>query len=90
MTGLCEVNDEEPSSKDTRPFGLKYVTDSNSLSRGELDFTALDYDFDRQIAVMRDGASVLPVFKHTSGSTSTETARADKNAPDTDTDVEYD
>ena len=90
MGGLCEVNDEEPSSRDTRPFGLRYVADSNPSSRGELDLTALDYDSDRQIAIMRDGGSVLPAFKHTSGSTSTETASSDRNAPDTDTDVDSD
>jgi putative ATP-grasp target RiPP len=87
MAGLREVNDEGPGSQETRPFGLKYVTDPNLSGRSSLNVAALYYDCNQQIAVMRDGESVLPAFKHTNNQTSTTTADSDRTGPDSDTDV---
>jgi putative ATP-grasp target RiPP len=90
VAGLRETDGEGPGSRDTRPFGIRYAASPKAAGRDGLDIAELDYDFDRQIAVMRDGGSVLPAFKHTSGKTSTDTAVHDRNAGDKDTDVEQD
>lgn len=88
IVGLCEIDDEGSSSPDTRPFGLRYAASPNTAGRDGLDIAALDYDFDRQIAIMYDGGLVLPAFKHTSNQTSTSTADHDrKGGGDADTDV---
>jgi len=50
--GITELGQAEPSGKDTRPFGLRYVTDPDLTGRDPMNISAIDYDTDRQIAPM--------------------------------------
>lgn len=87
LAGRCEGDKEPRGGVETRPFGLRHAVVSNLGSDDSLDLAALDYDIDRQVAVMRDGGSVLPAFKHTNNRTSTSTGADDRKAADRDSDV---
>jgi putative ATP-grasp target RiPP len=87
IAGINEIDARGPSGPDTRPFGLRYATDPNHPSNDSLDVAEQGYDVDRQIAVVRDGDSIVPVFKHTSNRTSTTTSDSDRRGPDSDSDV---
>jgi putative ATP-grasp target RiPP len=85
--GISDVSDEMPSSRETRPFGLQYLTDPAPDGGDGFNWASLSYDHERQIAVMQDGGKVIPAFKHTNNQTSTSTGSHDREAADSDTDV---
>jgi putative ATP-grasp target RiPP len=85
--GAITVSAEWPEDRAPRPFGLRFLADPVPDSRGALDWTAVEYDPQRQIAVIRDGDALTPVFKHTNNQTTTTTGVDDRKAPDSDTDV---
>jgi putative ATP-grasp target RiPP len=63
------------------------VTDPASADDVSIDWAALGYDQERQIAVTQQAGTAIPAFKHTNNQTSTSTSASDRNGPDRDTDV---
>jgi putative ATP-grasp target RiPP len=77
--------DAVESTEDTDlPLGLKYAT--RPATTVDVDFPAISYDPDRQIAVVTDGDTVLPAMRHTSTQTKTTTASQDRKGNDSDSD----
>jgi putative ATP-grasp target RiPP len=71
-----------------RPFGLRWAQTPSAAGRVELDWSAIGYDPERQIATVDDGEGhVLPAMRHTSTQTTTSTSEHDRNPPDSDTDA---
>jgi putative ATP-grasp target RiPP len=58
----------------------------------DVDLTALVYDTDRQITLVRDGDSdkLMPWFKHSTGKTNTNSNTDGKGGPETDEDYTED
>jgi putative ATP-grasp target RiPP len=73
-----------------RPFGLRYLVDPHPSATSDLDFAAVRFDETTQIAVMSAELGGIPLFKHTSGETSTTTNVNDRNSSDSDSDTEQD
>lgn len=67
------------------PFGLKYAL--TPAATVDVDFPAISYDPDRQIAVVADGNATLPAMRHTSTKTKTTTASNDRKGNDSDSDA---
>lgn len=65
------------------PFGLKYAVTPHATV--DVDFSALSYDADRQIAVVDDDGTLIPAMRHTS--TKTKTHTGDRSSGDSDTDT---
>jgi putative ATP-grasp target RiPP len=72
------------------PFGLRYLAEPDGGAACEVDWDAVLFDESAQISMMPDGAGVVPLFKHTSGQTSTTTNAQDRQSSDSDSDVEHD
>ena len=85
--GALTGSAEPPGEPGTRPFGLRFLAEPVPDSQDGLDWGALEYDARQQIAVVRDGELLTPVFKHTNNQTTTTTGTDDRKAPDSDTDV---
>lgn len=77
-------------SKDCRPFGLRYLMDPDPGANCDLDLANLRFDNIAQIAMVIGESGLAPVFKHTSGQTSTTTNVQDRKTSDSDTDYEQD
>jgi putative ATP-grasp target RiPP len=66
------------------PFGLRFAM--KPAMTVDVDFPAISYDPDRQIAVVADGDVTVPAMKHTSTQTKTTTASQDRKGNDSDSD----
>ena len=66
------------------PFGLKYA--KRPAATVDVDFDAISYDLERQIALMNEGDATIPAMRHTSTNTSTSTASTDRSGNDSDSD----
>lgn len=67
-----------------RPFGLTLAVPPRMNIR--FDPADLGYDDVRQIGLIRDGAAMVPLSKHTDGTTNTQTNADGQGGPDSDTD----
>jgi putative ATP-grasp target RiPP len=77
----------EPASA-VRPFGLTMAVPP--LTSVRLNPDELGYDHMRQIGLIRDGNEMVPMSKHTDGTTKTQTNADGQSGPDSDTDVRED
>lgn len=77
-------------AEDWRPFGLRYLVDPDPGANCDLDLASVRFDDAAQIAMVIGEFGMVPVFKHTSGQTSTTTNVQDRKASDSDTDYEQD
>lgn len=75
---------EEMCPPEVLPFGLRRAVVSKAVPIGHL--AAYGYDHDRQIGTVRDGDTVLPLMRHTTGQTRTSTNPDGQRGPDSDTD----
>jgi putative ATP-grasp target RiPP len=75
---------------ETIPFGLRYLTDPDAGAVSDVDFGSVSFDEDAQISMVRGRAGLVPLFKHTSGQTSTTMNAQDRKTSDSDTDTEQD
>jgi putative ATP-grasp target RiPP len=73
---------------DSMPLGLRLATAHAATPVGDL--SRYGYDTDRQIGIVRDGDTVVPLLKHTDGQTSTVTHPDGHQGNDTDQDVRED
>ena len=73
------------------PFGL-VVAAREPVSVEDVDLTALVYDPDRQITLVRDGETgrLMPWCKHSTGKTRTNSNTDGKGGPETDEDYTED
>ena len=78
------------STAGLRPFGLRFLTRPHPSANSDLDLGSMRLDEATQVTVIGEGAGALPVFKHTSGNTSTTTNVNDRKTSDSDTDTEQD
>lgn len=56
----------------------------------EVDLSQVSYDPVRQVGVVHDGGTLVPLLEHTAYSTSTNTANRDAGPGDVDSDAEED
>jgi putative ATP-grasp target RiPP len=69
-------------------FGLRQAVEPVPLP---VDLSAIRFDSDRQISVITEDGVTVPALKHTTGRTSTNTARKDNaGGADTDSDLRED
>lgn len=73
----------EPASR-ARPFGLSLADPPGPGVR--LDPAELGYDEDAQVGLIRDGADMAPLSRHTTGWTSTVTQGGDGQTTNRDSD----
>lgn len=73
---------EQPASAQ-RPFGLSLAVRPQSIT---FDPSAVGYDEQRQIGLVREGESMVPLARHTDGTTNTQTNADGQSGPDSDTD----
>ena len=66
-----DVSPEAASGPGSRPFGLRFAVEPCPTL---VDFTGFEYDPGRQVGVLRDGAAVVPLIRHTTGTTRTQTS----------------
>lgn len=72
----------------TTPYGVSRAT---VVEPERVDVDALFFDPVQQISMVREGASLVPALKHSTGKTTTNTARDDAKAGgDTDADATED
>ena len=65
-------------------FGIRQATSAVPLP---VDLSAIRYDPDRQVSVITDNGVTVPALKHSTGTTSTNTATQDnKGGSDRDSD----
>lgn len=81
--GLLPASDEECPAE-VLPFGLRRAVTSPAVPIGDL--SAYGYDHDQQIGTFRDGETVVPLMRHTTGQTRTTTNADGQKGPDSDTD----
>jgi putative ATP-grasp target RiPP len=73
-----------PGTSALVPFGVRQAVAAVSLP---VDLSTIQYDPDRQISVITEDGVSVPALKHSTGTTSTNTAVQDnKGGPDRDTD----
>ncbi|MEV4642805.1 putative ATP-grasp-modified RiPP [Actinoplanes sp. NPDC049548] len=66
-------------------YGLRHAIPATPTL---VDMSTVHYDPDRQISMVTEGGTTLPVLRHTSGTTSTNTASQD-NKGGSDSDQDY-
>jgi putative ATP-grasp target RiPP len=72
----------------TRAFGLRHAIPAVPM---EVDLSTVRYDPEQQISVVDEGGMTLPALRHTTGTTSTNTATQDnKGGSDRDQDQRED
>ncbi|MGH4013893.1 MAG: putative ATP-grasp-modified RiPP [Pseudonocardiaceae bacterium] len=76
----------EPASA-VRPFGLTLAVQPREVTR--VDPAELGYDEDAQVGLIRDGASMVPLSKHTDGQTNTVTQGGDGQTTNRDSDTDH-
>jgi putative ATP-grasp target RiPP len=79
---------EPAPASEARPFGLTLAVQPRKNIRFNAD--ELGYDEVRQIGLVRDGGAMVPMSKHTDGTTNTQTNADGQSGPDSDTDVRED
>lgn len=82
------VDTEPAPASAVRPFGLTLAVQPRKNIR--FDPAELGYDEVRQIGLIRDGGVMVPMSKHTDGTTNTQTNVDGRSGPDSDTDVRED
>jgi putative ATP-grasp target RiPP len=82
------VDTEPAPASAVRPFGLTLAVHPRKNIR--FDPAEVDYDEIRQIGLIRDGGVMVPMSKHTDGTTNTQTNADGQSGPDSDTDVRED
>lgn len=70
-----------------RPFGLTLAVPASAVHR--IDLAELGYDEDAQVGLIRDGADMVPLSKHTDGQTSTVTQGGDGQTTNKDSDTDH-
>jgi putative ATP-grasp target RiPP len=81
--------DAEPAAASAvRPFGLTLAVRPRKNIRFNPD--ELGYDVVGQIGLIRDGDVMVPMSRHTDGTTKTQTNADGQSGPDSDTDVRED
>ncbi|MGQ0778666.1 MAG: putative ATP-grasp-modified RiPP [Pseudonocardiales bacterium] len=70
-----------------RPFGLTLAVSPSTVTR--VDPTELGYDEDAQRGLIRDGADMVPLSRHTDGKTSTVTQGGDGQTTNRDSDTDH-
>jgi putative ATP-grasp target RiPP len=85
--GMVECSIDQPGDPATRPFGLRFAVTPPSSATAIIEPASFGYDRDRQIAVVQEGGTAVPVMKHTSNQTKTSTNSDDRTPPDDDSDV---
>lgn len=80
--GRIDATPVPPS--EVRPFGLTLAVQPRTSIR--FDPAALGYDDVRQIGLISDGGEMVPLSKHTDGTTSTQTNSDSHGGRDSDTD----
>jgi putative ATP-grasp target RiPP len=69
-------------------FGLRHSVPAVPM---RVDLSAISYDPDQQISIVQEGGMTLPALRHTTGTTSTNTATQDnKGGSDADQDQRED
>lgn len=82
----CVTATPEPASS-VRPFGLTLAV---NLEVGTVvDPVELGYDDDAQVGLIRDGANMVPLSKHTTGQTNTVTQGGDGQTTNVDSDTDH-
>lgn len=76
----------EPASA-ARPFGLTLAVPARVVHY--VDPTELGYDEDAQVGLIRDGADMVPLSKHTDGQTKTVTQGGDGQTTNKDSDTDH-
>ncbi|GAA1029792.1 MULTISPECIES: putative ATP-grasp-modified RiPP [Amycolatopsis] len=84
--GALDASDERPSR--VQPFGLTLAVRPRVST--SLDPDQLGYDSERQIGLIREGGGMVPLARHTDGTTNTQTNADGQNGPDSDTDARED
>jgi putative ATP-grasp target RiPP len=69
------------------PFGVRFAV---PIAPVEVDLSQVSYDPVRQVGVVHDGGTLVPLLEHTAYSTSTNTANRDAGPGDVDSDAEED
>lgn len=80
--GRIDATPAPPS--EVRPFGLTLAVHPRTSIR--FDPAELGYDDVRQIGLIRDGGEMVPLSKHTDGTTNTQTDADGHGGRDSDTD----
>ncbi|MGH3811740.1 MAG: putative ATP-grasp-modified RiPP [Pseudonocardiaceae bacterium] len=70
-----------------RPFGLTLAVPASIVCC--VDPAELGYDEDAQVGLIRDGADMVPLSKHTDGQTSTVTQGGDGQTTNKDSDTDH-
>lgn len=83
--GRVETSNEPAST--VRPFGLTLAVPVNTVSK--LDPDELGYDEGKQVGLIRHGAYMIPLSKHTNGQTNTVTQGGDGQNTNRDSDTDY-
>jgi putative ATP-grasp target RiPP len=76
----------EPASA-ARPFGLTLAVPASVVNY--VDPAGLGYDEDTQMGLIRDGADMVPLYKHTDGQTMTVTQGGDGQTTNKDSDTDH-
>ncbi|MGH3773290.1 MAG: putative ATP-grasp-modified RiPP [Pseudonocardiaceae bacterium] len=76
----------QPASA-VRPFGLTLAVAPSAVTR--VDPAELGYDEDTQVGLIRDGADMVPLSKHTDGQTNTITQGGDGQKTNKDSDTDH-
>lgn len=70
-----------------RPFGLTLAVPASMMNC--VDPAELSYDEDAQVGLIRHGAEMVPLSKHTDGQTSTVTQGGDGQTTNKDSDTDH-
>lgn len=76
----------QPASA-VRPFGLTLAV--APIAGAVLDPAELGYDEDAQVGLIREGADMVPLSRHTTGQTNTVTQGGDGHGSNRDSDTDY-
>ncbi|MGH8574633.1 MAG: putative ATP-grasp-modified RiPP, partial [Gammaproteobacteria bacterium] len=83
--GVVPAAAEPPSA--VRPFGLTLTVSPRTTAL--VDLTTFVYDEVAQIGVVREGADMIPLSRHTTGKTNTVTDGGDGQNTNKDSDSDY-
>src|SRR4051812_6054312 len=81
---LTPARPAQPADGAVVPFGMKCAVTPAAIV--EVDLPSINYDVDRQIAVVAEGDATVPAMRHTSTNTKTTTASQDRRGNDSDSD----
>jgi putative ATP-grasp target RiPP len=81
--GLLPLSDEVCTAEAV-PFGLRQAVPTAAVPVGDL--SVYGYDHESQLGIIRDGKRTVPLLRHTTGQTRTNTHPDGQKGPDSDTD----